>query len=71
MNQDSEKPQPSPADDLTTSLELPHDQDGKIIPTDAALIQVVRAYPDRSDAELYRLAQAQTVCDLFNKSNGE
>jgi hypothetical protein len=34
-----------------------------VVPTDEAFEKVEKRYPDKSDAEKYRLAQAQTLVD--------
>ena len=43
------------------------DQDGKIIPSREAFVWVEREHPDESDAEKYRLAQAWTLLDLYER----
>lgn len=42
-----------------------------IVPTRAALAKVEKDHPDESDAQKWRLAQAQTLIDSFMDSPGE
>jgi hypothetical protein len=46
------------------------DANGKIIPTRAALDKVEREHSGKSDAEKWRLAQAQALIDAYQASKG-
>lgn len=45
------------------------DEEGKIVPTDAAVLHVEREFSDRPPAEKWRLAQAETLTYAFRKAN--
>lgn len=44
--------------------------EGKILPTPEAFDYVAALYGDRAKDEAYRLAQAQTLIDLFQQAMG-
>ena len=41
---------------------------GKMVPSEAAFVMVARMYPEKSPAEKFRLAQAQTVIDCMREN---
>lgn len=47
------------------------DDEGKIEPTKKSLKYIEREYPDKTDAEKWRLAQAETLLDLAKKYQSE
>lgn len=53
---------------MPKDLNLTTDEDGKIKPSKAALHSVERQYPNASDAERYRLAQATELIRAVRSS---
>jgi hypothetical protein len=40
---------------------VPHDTEGKVMPSDEALRRIESSYPNLSDAEIWGLAQMETM----------
>ena len=50
---------------------VPHDKDGTIRPTEAAISEVERDYPHKSAVEKWELAQAGTLMEAVQRAGIE